>query len=283
MDNSFNRIATAIAFSPRLKANLNESVRIAEKLGATLILIHVGKKEQKKEKHIQYLLAKIGMKEHPKIVWKEGKPVEVITAVSWQLKIDLIIAGALINETLYRYYVGSIARKLTRKVNCSLLLLTQHSDKERFFNKVVINGIAHPKTSYTIKRGIEFAKKIQSKQVHIVEEVDPKVIKIVAKDSKSVKKADYVRARIRKRETLRVQELLREIDTENLAIQSKCIFGKSGYSIGHYSQNIKADLLVMNDFDRRFSLIDRIFIHDLEYILSDLPCDLLVIKKELES
>ncbi len=50
VNHSFKKIATAVAFSPRLKANLNESVRLAQKLDATLVLIHVGKKHLKKKK-----------------------------------------------------------------------------------------------------------------------------------------------------------------------------------------------------------------------------------------
>ncbi len=213
------------------------------------------------------------------IIWKEGNPVEVIASTTNDLGVDLLIAGAMINETLYRYYVGSIARKLTRTVNCSLLLLTNPSEKERFLDKVVVNGIENPKTAYTIKVGVEFSKKIASKNLHIVEEVNPKLIKVTAKDSKTIKKAEVIRDRIRKREQQRVKELLAEINTGTLRIESKVIFGKSGYSIAHYTQSIKADLLIMNSSDKRMSILDRIFKHDIEFVLSDLPSDLLIIKK----
>lgn len=276
---SFKKIATAIAFSPRLKANLNESVRIAKKLDATLVLIHIGIKTSEKENTIQQFLKDLTFEANLEIIWKEGKPEEVIASTTKELGVDLLIAGALINETLYRYYVGSIARKLTRTVKCSLLLLTNPSEKERLLDKVVINGIENPKTANTIKVGVEFLKKIGSKNLHIVEEVNPKLIKITAKDSKTIKKAEVIRDRIRKREKQRVKELLKKIDIGSLRIESKVIFGKSGYSIGHYAQSIKADLLIMNSSDKRMSVFDRIFKHDIEYILSDLPCDLLIVKE----
>ncbi|MFV0237439.1 MAG: universal stress protein [Flavobacteriales bacterium] len=277
VNHSFKKIATAIAFSPRLKANLNESVRIAQKLDATLVLIHIGTKTIEKENMIHRFLKELMFETNLKIIWKEGDPVEVITSITHNLKVDLLIAGALVNETLYRYYVGSIARKLTRSVNCSLLLLTNPSEKERLLDKVVVNGIENPKTMNTIKVGIEFAKKVASKNLHIVEEVNPKLIKVAAKDSKTLKKAEVIRNRIRKREQQRVEELLTEFDTGNLRIQSKVIFGKSGYSIGHYAQSIKADLLIMNSSDKRMSILDRIFKHDIEFVLSDLPSDLLIV------
>ncbi len=278
VDHSFKKIATAVAFSPRLKANLNESVRIAQKLQATLVLIHVGTKTKEKEETIQRFLHELKFDTDLEIIWKEGCPVEVIASIANDLNVDLLIAGALVNETLYRYYVGSIARKLTRAVNCSLLLLTNPSEKERFLDKVVINGIENPKTPDTIKVGVKFLRKINSKSLHIVEEVNPKLIKVVTKDSKTIMKAEVIRDRIRKREKQRVRQLLNQIETGNLRIESKVIFGKSGYSIGHYAQSIKSDLLIMNDPDKKMSVLDRIFKHDIEYILSDLPCDLLIIR-----
>ncbi len=278
VDHSFKKIATAIAFSHRLKANLNESVRIAEKLKATLVLIHIGVKTSEKENTVRQFLRELKFETNLEVIWKEGDPVEVIASTTKDLGVDLLIAGALINETLYRYYVGSIARKLTRTVECSLLLLTNPSEKERFLDKVVVNGIENPKTANTIKSGVEFSKKIGSKNLHIVEEVNPKLIKIVTKDSKTIKKAEIVRYQIRKREQQRVTELLKTIDTEKLRVESKVIFGKSGYSIGHYAQSIKADLLIMNSSDKKMSILDRVFKHDIEYVLSDLPCDLLIIK-----
>ena len=55
------------------------------------------------------------------------------------------------------------------------------------------------------------------------------------------------------------------------------IFGRRGYSIGHYAKVKRADLLIMNA-PKKTSLVDRIFPHDIEYILSELPTDLLIVK-----
>jgi len=55
------------------------------------------------------------------------------------------------------------------------------------------------------------------------------------------------------------------------------IFGTRGYSIGHYARVVRADLLVMNA-PRKLTLWDRLFPHDLEYILSDLPTDVLIVR-----
>ena len=55
------------------------------------------------------------------------------------------------------------------------------------------------------------------------------------------------------------------------------IFGRRGYSIGHFARVKRADLLIMNA-PNKLTLLDRLFPHDLEYILSDLPTDVLIVR-----
>ena len=63
-------------------------------------------------------------------IWQKGKPVDVILNTVKDQQIDLLILGALQKENIYKYYVGSIARELTRKAPCSVLLLIKSSLKE---------------------------------------------------------------------------------------------------------------------------------------------------------
>jgi hypothetical protein len=38
-----------------------------------------------------------------------------------------------------------------------------------------------------------------------------------------------------------------------------------------------ADLLVLNSPDRKMNILDRVFPHDIEHALADLPCNLLIV------
>ena len=58
---------------------------------------------------------------------------------------------------------------------------------------------------------------------------------------------------------------------------SQPIFGKKGYSIGHYAQITRADLLVMNA-PTKMTFWDRLFPHDIEHILTELPTDVLILQ-----
>jgi len=62
-----------------------------------------------------------------------------------------------------------------------------------------------------------------------------------------------------------------------MEISEQHVFGKKGYTISHYAKAKRADLLVVNSPDTRLGFLDRIFKHDLEYILADLPTDVLIV------
>ena len=65
-----------------------------------------------------------------------------------------------------------------------------------------------------------------------------------------------------------------------LNVNHKCIFGKAGYTIGHFAAANRADLLVMNSPDSKLGIMDRVFTHELEYVLSDLPCCLMIVNQK---
>ena len=52
----FKKILIGIAFSPNLKANLSEAIRISNIFGAQLIGVHVGEKTSESEQELQQLL-----------------------------------------------------------------------------------------------------------------------------------------------------------------------------------------------------------------------------------
>ena len=215
------------------------------------------------------------------MVWKEGNPETIITKACVDLQIDLLILGALQHENKFQFYVGSIARKLTRKVHCSVLLLIKPTEKRVPCKHIVVNGLNAPETPMAIEHAFYVSNLLGAQQITIVEEILPKEIQVDVEDDRSLKKANIIKQRIRHREDSRVNTIVRSLPeniTKGIKVKTQSIFGKRGYSIGHYAEVVRADLLVMNA-PIKTSIWDRIFPHDIEYILSDLPTDLLIVRK----
>ncbi|WP_339757717.1 universal stress protein [uncultured Winogradskyella sp.] len=277
----FNTIGIGVTFSPNLKANLYEAARLSLMFKSKLVLIHVGEKSADKQTQFLSILEPF-IKDNLEvdIVFKTGDPVDVILSTSKEKQIDLLILGALQRENFLKYYVGSIARKITRQAKCSILLLIKPSIKRVPCEHIVVNGLKDPKTLQTLASAFYVANALNSDKVTIVEEITQDELAIKVEDDKSLRMATIIKERIKLRENSRVKAIIEgipEVYTKNVVIKSQPIFGKKGYSIGHYAQIARADLLVMNS-PSKMSFWDRLFPHDIEHILTELPTDVLIIQ-----
>lgn len=277
----FNVLGIGATFSPNLKANLYEASRLCLFFEAKLVVIHVGDHTQEKyDKFEEVLCCFRDEKFDYEIVFSPGNPVEAILNTVNTFSIDLLIIGALQREKLVNYYVGSIARKITRKATCSVLLLINPKIERVACEHIVVNGLEDPKTEKTVKDAFYVGHKLGSSKVTIVEEIREQEVHINIKDDASLRKANIEKEKLRRREDSRIHKIIDDIDSEtkeSLSIQSQAIFGKRGYSIGHYAEVVRADLLVMNA-PSKVRFWDRLFPHDIEHILTELPTDVLIIR-----
>lgn len=273
----YKRIALAIAFSPRMEALIQEAMRMVDLHGASLILIHVGDDTEEKKANLHGMLDKWQINRNKvKIIWKSGRPDKKILQVCNQENVDLLIAGALKQENMFTYYIGSIARKIIRKAKCSVLILIEPDTKPRNFDKVVINGTQREDTPEIIKKGIDFCKTEHSSQVYIVNEIKMYLLRMATASEESEEKAAAIKRQLVKDEVSYVENILKPIDQGDLNISIKVTGGRWAVELAKFSEKIKADLLIVGGH-QNLTFFDRIFPHDLEDMLSNLPCNLLII------
>ncbi|MDU8884710.1 universal stress protein [Yeosuana sp. MJ-SS3] len=277
----FKTIGIGVTFSPNLKANIYEASRLALMFKSKLVLIHVGEVSGEKKRKFNKILDPFFQQSlEVEFVFKTGDPVETILSVCQNQAVDLLIIGALKKENIVNYYLGSIARKITRKSTCSVLLLINPAIKRVPCEHIVVNGLKDPKTEQTIMSAFYVAHHLGATKLTIVEEINQNEVAVKVEDDKSLRKLNIVKERIKLRETSRIKKIIEHVSkkhTKNISIKSQPIFGKQGYSISHYAQIIRADLLVMNG-PSKMTFWDRLFPHDIEHILAELPTDVLIIQ-----
>ncbi|MEC7172940.1 MAG: universal stress protein [Bacteroidota bacterium] len=277
---TFKKIMVGFAFSPNLKANVYESIRMAHYFGGELIFVHVGSKTPEKESRFKEIVTSSPIQpEKTTIEWREGNPVNTLLQAGEEFKVDLILLGALKRENVVKFYLGSIARKITRRAKCSVLLLINPSVERNPCQHIVVNGFDSPQTKDTIQAAFMVAKALGVKKISLVEEISSSEVAVAIDDDRSLRRATLKKERLRRREQTRVKDVVKKLPSEfttdvNWTTQS--IFGRRGYSIGHYAKVVRADLLVMNA-QENLSFIDRLITRDLEHILAELPTDVLII------
>ncbi len=278
IDPMFPKIALAVAFSPRMEALLAETKRLVELFHSELILIHIGEKTDELEAEFKKALQRHGIEEsRTKIIWKDGKPGKMILQACKEEKVDLLVAGAMKDEGFLKYYLGSVGRKIIRKSPCAVLTLINPKLETTEFSKVVLNGTQLEITPFVLANGVGFSREVHADQVHILNEIKMYGLQMGTAGEDSEEEIAHTRRQLVQDEMTYVQDILKAIDTKDLKINIKVTGGKWAVELGRFCEKIEADLLVVGD-DQRLTFFDRLFPHDLEDLLSTLPCNLLILK-----
>jgi nucleotide-binding universal stress UspA family protein len=278
----FETIGVAIAFSPRLESLLGESWQLAKLFNARLVLMHSGERNRSKEAKLDEIFRRLGIEEsRTRTIWNDGNPVDTLLELCKLNAVDLLVIGALRKENMIRYYLGSVARKISRSAKCSVLLLTNPVKEGSRFRKLMVNGISNPKTEHTIRTAVYFAKHTGGKEITVAVEVDEQGLAMTIAGESTAAEASQMRKEMKDEEIGKVQDVIRGMTPDSIQVNEKLLKGKPGYAIRQYAESKKADLLVINSPDVHLNLIDRIFTHDMEYILEDLPCNVLIVHSRI--
>lgn len=274
----FETIAVAISFSPRCGAILAEAKHLSDVLGSALLLLHIGDKTSEKEQQLDDMMAAAGVDPNKsRVIWMDGEPVDTILKLCKLNIVDLLVLGALQKENLLKFYIGSIARNISRKAKCSVLLLTNPVMEGQKFKKIIVNGVENPKTIHTINTSLYLAKHLKVQNVTIANELDLPGLAMTIADESTAPEAKEIKKFFTEEGEETLQSLIDKCDVGNIKVTDKIIKGKPGYAISKYAKDKKADLLVINSPDTQLNLLDRIFAHDIEYILADLPTNVLIV------
>ena len=267
-----------MGFSPMAKANLAEVHRIATRFGAEMFVFHVGEWTEKCQKTYESFLSDLGIDAASiTLKSKAGDPKVELLSLCSENDIDLLALGALMRENMFKVFSASIARDVCRKAKVSLLLLTHSSIMEEPCERIVVNGLDHPKTPDTIATAVWAGNKLGSSELIVVDELSEKSIARADDDMSTLQRIRQSR-QLEKQEHNRIESVLGLCTGGcSMDISEQHVYGKKGYTIAHYAKAKKADLLVVNSPDTKLGILDRIFKHDLEYILADLPTDVLIV------
>lgn len=158
------------------------------------------------------------------------------------------------------------------------MLLTQPSTSERKFNSIVINAKDNPKTTLTIETALYFAKTYGIKQLQIVVEhqLSPALYYSLPLDINE-DEAQKLNEDLQDSDILAVKNILNNVNTKGIKLNLDYVSGKPGFAINNYTRENNYDLLVVNSPDDKLNILDRIFTNDFEYLLENLPSNMLIV------
>lgn len=281
----FHKIAVAVAFSPRREALLAEAKRFKEWFGADLMVIHIGEKKEHRVSQIEALLITCNIDpEETQVIWEEdeGDTAGQIVAICEANQVDLLIAGALPQEDLINYYLGSVARTMLKKATCSVLVLLEPRKHPKDIKKIVAyddrssgfwpftNLIEYFSYLENIKRIDYFLK--NTKLNWFGENIS----------SRFIKKRDGVSAQrwLITRQLERKKLALKEVKPKTNVVVHGALY-KPEERVAKFTHRTNADLLIMRAPKLNDTLLfKKLFFNGYEHIFSNLPSNLLILRNK---
>ncbi|MBL7853605.1 MAG: universal stress protein [Cyclobacteriaceae bacterium] len=280
---SWKRVGVAVALSPTAEGLLQQAAYVARIFQAELFIIHVGQASNETRLAVENLAATLLERNIPyQICWETGDPVSKILAICEREHIDLLVAGALKKENIFRYYLGTVARKIMRKANCSVLMVTNPGELVSY-SHLVLNAEDSPYIRHALEVACWIGRKEKSKWLHVVRELKMMGLALASSDQCTEEEYNDIQQNLLHDEMSEVEKMLSSVPHEGLKVNVKVLSGKSGFELARFAERKSADLLIVGAPERRFSLFDRVFPHDLEYIFADLPAHLLIVHSRKEA
>jgi nucleotide-binding universal stress UspA family protein len=219
----------------------------------------------------------------PTVLWREGNPAKEILKVCREENIDCLVAGALKQENLLQTYVGTVARKIMRKADCSILMIQNPAEEPSPIQNIVINAEDSPYIEEAITAGCYIGQLEKTQWIHITRDLKLLGLALAANEQCTEEEYHESKQYMVKEEVEEVEKILSRVPHQNLKVNIKMLSGKSGYELALFAERKKADLLIVGAPERRLSILDRLFPHDLEYIFANLPCNLLIVNPRKKS
>jgi hypothetical protein len=245
--------------------------------GAKITFIHAGNPQPEQKQLLDEYLEKYGFKDGDyKIIFKRGGINKTINEITEAEHIDMVVTGALRREPLRKLYTGSVSRNLARKAKVPVFLIPEAHLPITPTQKIVI-AINDEVPRRVIEAGLHFAHNTKGSKVYLVKESVLHGAKFGLSQYYADNEADKSHHELVACEMGYLDEIMQYFDTEGLDIYKKVVSGHSGLAVVEFANKIKADLLIDAFPDFRLGILDRIFPHDVEFALQNLPCKLLLI------
>jgi nucleotide-binding universal stress UspA family protein len=275
----FKKIGLAITFSPNGLPLLKTAIRLKKLFNSNLCLIHVGEKNPETESQINNLIEKAGISPNAfNLVWKKGDPAKSIIAAVTENNIDLLIAGALEKENVIKYYLGSVARTIMRESPCSVLIITNPGTEPEKFKQFCVSVDFSQLGETAVKKSYEFAKLENAIEFILVKEFEIPGLAITVYDSGSTDDTEKSKQEWQLEEEDKLKLFARELNLTGLDYRLVALLGKQGWEARNFVKENGSDLFVVPSHPKKLKFFDKLFQHDIEFILSQLPCSLLIIR-----
>lgn len=265
-----NHIAVASALSPRFQAVLAKAWRFSHRFpGARFSIVHAGERTQERETEFHTAMSQIGIPIETPLEWREGEPAQAIVAAAREMKVDVLIAGALARHD-GPHFLSSVARALLRSSPCSLLLLTDPETRPDAFERIVAITDFTDEAHEAFRAALALAEKQGAETLHVLSVYTPFTA------ARAAFGTEQGPARHEADEEELLERFVRLAGNSPVQIDARVIHSTTGMGASDFTKTIEADLLVVpgsSDSDGATLLPTY-----MDWVMQVIPCSVWVVK-----
>ncbi len=278
MFSPFERAGLAVTFSPTGKMLLSEAARLQSMFGFKIFFLHVGEKDESTEQRLNLLIFENFSSNNFEIVWLTGEPSKAILKKSKELGLDLLIIGALEREQGIKNFIGSVARNIMRNCHCPILVFTKPVSERFGFKNIIVSVCYDGKGEQAAKVAVQISRHDHPEKLSLVKEINIPGLPSVVFDSGSTDETGSMRKELIELEKQKIKFFAHELGLHDSEFVNEVLYGVEGWECLNYADEERADLLVVTMGEKKLSFIDRIFMHDLEFLFERIPTNTLLYK-----
>jgi len=273
----FRKAMVAVTFSPRTKAVLNESFRLVNLAGAEPLILHIGEDNPVMRRKMEAAIEDSDFNPlRPDYLIYPGQTVEGVIAAAKKVRADLIIAGALIKEGLFKTSLSKVARQLAKDAPCSVLLLIDPLENPKPFTKVHCVVEYNRAARLAVEIALELSALAGSRDLFFTHSFQfPKELQ---GKNPLLTNANKIR-KIYHQQDLKLHRFLSRFANPNIRYRAQCICEKTSSTTLAFAKELEANIFILPGPAKSEGLWSHLFTSNFERLLQNLPCSILLTRK----
>lgn len=244
--------------------------------GAKPLFLHIGEDSPETHKKLQDALNDsdfVGVTPDYQVI--SGQAVEGLIHAARKARADLIIAGALRKEGIFKTSLSKVARQLATKAPCSVFLLLDVHETPPPLEKIHCVVEYHRPAHMAVQVSLSLAAMAGTRDLVFTHSFQfPKEVS----DKTLVSQASGIRKLYHQQDT-KLHRFLSRFRFEGVQFRGQCICEKTHDSTLAFTREWAANLLVLPAPKKSQGLWSTLFTTDIERLLHNIPCSILLTRK----
>jgi nucleotide-binding universal stress UspA family protein len=272
-----DRILACLSLSPHAPSVAAETLLLGSQLGAEVRFLHAGTPASELHQHLTEVIDKSQSGYPYELRIESGRIENLACEMAERDGFGLVIAGAIEKEGTLSYYLGTTARKIARTAGCSVLLIPGAKSGPPGFRRVASTVDTGDPSRRALEYSAHLAEAIGAGELHVLHEYELPAVHVAAEEGRGREKE--FRDEMQSEEEIKLLTFLEGIDFRGFKPERVCLCGKPGHEAIGYARTKDIDLLIDRAPIGRLTFWDKLFQHDIEFALEELPASYLLYRE----